>query len=154
MKTQGAISPIGPALGAAVLNRFKLHFSAGRSLVSHPPNGRRDMIARSFLTLFAFALVAAAGGARSEERNPWDGVWVGSFGSSAPISVTVTHDRVTTYLYRGADLPIAYSRIGVGVVNFGDRANYAVSLSRVSADAAKAVYHGRNGYARTTLMRQ
>jgi hypothetical protein len=112
------------------------------------------MTAHSFLALSAFALLAATSAAHSEEKSPWDGVWIGSFGSRAPISITISHDKVATYVYRGATLPIAYSRIGAGVVKFGDRQNYAVSLSRVGADAAKAVYHGRNGYASATLKRQ
>jgi hypothetical protein len=112
------------------------------------------MISRALLTLSAFALVATAGVADSAEKSPWDGVWIGSFGASAPISVTVSHDQVTAYLYRGATLPISYSRVSPGVVKFGDGENYGVSLTRVGAEAVKAVYHGRNGYASAMLKRQ
>jgi hypothetical protein len=111
------------------------------------------MSARFLLALSAFTLLVA-GMARAEDKTSWDGVWIGSFGSGAPVSIAVAHDRVTTYLYRGAALPILYSRIGAADVKFGDRQNYAVSLTKIGADAAKAVYHGRNGYASATLRRQ
>jgi hypothetical protein len=109
---------------------------------------------RSAFGLICCALVFMAGAAHSEQKSRWDGVWAGSFGAGSAVSVSVADGHVIKYLYRGAPLPISYSRVEDAGVKFGDNRNYSMSLRRADGNAARAIYNGRHGAESALLKRQ
>ncbi len=95
-------------------------------------------IRRFSLIAFPIAALATAGATRAADERPWDGAWTGSLRNISPISVTIEGDKVVSYAVKGAPIPIAYDKVAPNSVSFGDRDNY----------------HGRMGYATTTLTKQ
>ncbi len=109
---------------------------------------------RARVILGLVALLAAADAAPAAEKSPWNGIWVGTLGSSSKISVTISNDKVAAYSYRGANVGIAYSKPGVDTFTFGDGANYSMLLKRTADGAAKATYHGRHGFVVAKMTKQ
>src|SRR5579872_1965674 len=76
----------------------------------------------------------------------WNGVWAGTLGKSAKISVIVADNKVKSYRYDGALLGITYNIVNDGTLSFGDGRNYSMTLKRAGEGAAKGTYHGHHGF--------
>jgi hypothetical protein len=109
---------------------------------------------RAFPVAATLIFAVLASSANSAEKSGWNGVWIGDFGHSSHISITVAHDRVTRYSYRGQPLDVAYVKVADNVLAFGDSYNYAMSLKRTGDNTALATYHGRHGFVTASLKRQ
>ena len=112
------------------------------------------MIARRlFLVAAPLALLASANAAQTQQQWSWDGAWTGLLGKTSVISVTVRKDGAVDYVFRGAPMPIQYSKITDETVSFGDRDHYSMTLTRTGDKTASATYHGRNGFATAALVK-
>jgi hypothetical protein len=109
---------------------------------------------RAFAVAATLIVAVLASSANSAEKSDWDGVWLGDFGNNSGISITVAHDRVTKYSYRGQPLDVAYNKLADDTLSFGDGYNYAMSLKRTGGNTAKATYHGHHGFVTASLKRQ
>jgi hypothetical protein len=114
--------------------------------------GDHTMIGRCALA--AIALLAVANQAQAAGASPWNGVWVGALSKSSKISVTIVDNKAVDYSYRGADLPVAYSKVGANTFSFGDGVNYSMLLKRTDDHQAIATYHGRHGLIAANLVKQ
>jgi hypothetical protein len=109
---------------------------------------------RAFCIAAILTCGLSASSANSAEKAGWDGTWVGDFGKTSRISITVAHNKVTGYSYRGEPLDVSYDKIADDKLSFGDGYNYAMSLKRTGDNTATATYHGRHGFAAAALRRQ
>ena len=111
--------------------------------------GRSPRTLLALLTMVFVPLAAEAASAPS-----WDGTWVGVF-NSAPVSVTISGDKVVSYAFAGAHpFTIGYSQVTRKTVSFGDHANYEVKITKASAATATGFAHSPLGDGATTLTKQ
>jgi hypothetical protein len=109
---------------------------------------------RLFVIAMPLALLIGADTARAGHNGAWDGAWTGMLGKTSPVSVTIAKNKVVSYTFMGAPMPIQYSTLDAGKVLFGDRDHYIVTLAKTGATTASALYHGRDGDASATLVKQ
>lgn len=75
----------------------------------------------------------------------WDGTWSGML-NSEPVSVTIAGGKVVGYTIRGVSpYGIQFSSVTRTTVSFGDRANYAVKITKKSEKSARGFAHGPMG---------
>lgn len=109
---------------------------------------------RALLIALSVALLAPAAASQAEQKSSWIGAWRGLLGKASAISVTINKNGAIAYVFRGAKMPIAYSRVTDNSVSFGDRDDYSMTLTQTGPNVVTATYHGRNGYATAVLRKR
>jgi hypothetical protein len=103
----------------------------------------------------AAALVAVLGSTDARAGSSWDGIWTGMLNDIEPVSVTIAKGKVVSYAIRGGQpFEIAYSKVTLKTVSFGDHDNYDVEITKTGAATAAGIAHSPMGEGSATLTRQ
>lgn len=113
------------------------------------------MIGRQFLAVAVPLAFLAAAPAHAAQNAIWDGTWAGLLNNSEPVSVTIAGGKVVGYAIRGgAPFGIEYSKVTLTTVSFGDRDNYAVTITKTGAKTALGTAQSPLGAGTASLTKQ
>jgi hypothetical protein len=104
--------------------------------------GRR-LLPISILSAILFSPQAGLAG----DADLWDGTWSGTLGRTNPwpISVSISHGKVVTFIEKGAPFDVQYSKVTAESVMFGDQRHYSMKLTKTGDTTAAVKVHGRHG---------
>jgi hypothetical protein len=111
-----------------------------------------NIIGRLSLAAAFLALLASS---EARAGSSWDGIWTGMLNNLEPVSVTIAKGKVVGYAIRGGQpFEIAYSKVTLKTVSFGDHDNFDVEITKTGDATASGVAHSPMGEGAATLTRQ
>jgi hypothetical protein len=95
---------------------------------------------RSLIVAILAVLFIPTEASQAQTKTSWDGTWSGAWGGIADTSVTILGNKVVSYIYKGAPVPVGKNKVAPTTVSFGTN-RYHIGITRMSGTTASAQYH-------------